>query len=158
MTMVRTLRNAAAIAATSLLLVACQTFGLARSGLVASTVTAELTSSSMTAIAGDMVEQLKAHIGPGLGTIYLNGDGSVFGVALEDSLRSAGYALAATNAKGDTITTELAYVVDSFEGSVLVRLSTAALDLTRIYRIEGETAVPASPVSVMRRGDEAPGK
>jgi hypothetical protein len=44
-------------------------------------------------------------------------------------------------------------VVDEFEGSVLVRLSTASLDLTRIYRVEGATAVPASPVSVMRRDD-----
>lgn len=157
MTMMRAFRNAAAITATSLLLAACQTLGLGGSGLVASTVTAELTSSSMTAIAGDMVEQLKGHIGPGLGTIYLKGDGSAFGAALEESLRNAGYAVVATKARGDTTTTELAYVVDSFEGSVLVRVSTAALDLMRIYRIDGETAVPASPLSVMRRGGEAPG-
>ncbi|ODT74408.1 MAG: hypothetical protein ABS76_37130 [Pelagibacterium sp. SCN 64-44] len=153
MTLVRSLRGAAAIAAASILLSACQTLGLGGASLVASTVTAELTPASVAAIAGDMVEQLKGHIGAGANMIRLRGDGSAFGVALEESLRSAGYAVVADKAIGGGTGIELAYVVDEFEGSVLVRLSTASLDLTRIYRVDGSTAVPASPVSVMRRGD-----
>ena len=155
MTLIRILRSAATIAAVSVLLSACQTFGLGGTSLVASTVTAELTPASVAAIAGDMVEQLKGHIGAGANTIRLRGDGSAFGGALEESLRVAGYAVVADKAIGGGAGIELAYVVDEFEGSVLVRLSTASLDLTRIYRVDGATAVPASPVSVMRRDDPA---
>lgn len=153
MSMFNTFRSVVAITATSVLLSACQTFGLGDTSLVNSTVTAELTPASVTAIAGDMVEQLKGHIGAGANTIRLRGDGSAFGGALEESLRSAGYAVVADKTIGGGTEIQLAYVVDEFEGSVLVRLSTASLDLTRIYRVEGATAVPASPVSVMRRDD-----
>lgn len=155
MSIVRTIRGAAMIAVAGVALAGCQTFGLGRSGLVASTVTTDLATGSVTAIASDMVGQLTRHIGPGGTTIQLKGDGSAFGTALEEALRSTGYAVSAQKSMGSGDAMELAYVVDEFEGSVLVRLSTASLDLTRIYRVEGDTAVPASPVSVMRRDDVA---
>jgi hypothetical protein len=75
MSMFNTFRSVVAITATSVLLSACQTFGLGDTSLVNSTVTAELTPASVTAIAGDMVEQLKGHIGAGANTIRLRGDG-----------------------------------------------------------------------------------
>jgi hypothetical protein len=50
----------------------------------------------------------------------------------------------------------LAYVVDEFEGSILVRLSTLTLDLTRMYRHGSEGAAPISPLSIMQRGAGEP--
>ncbi len=148
------LRDGVAIAGLSLGLAACQTLG--GSGLIASTVTAELTPAGASSIAGDMVGQLGAHVGPGGTTIRLRGDGSPFGSALEESLRTAGYAVVIDQLSTNTGAIDLAYAVDSFEGSVMVRLSTVDLDLTRLYKLEGEVAVPTTPVSVMRRDEVEP--
>lgn len=148
------LRGGAAIAGLSLLLAACQTLG--GSGLIASTVTAELTPAGASSIASDMVGQLGAHVGPGGTTIRLRGDGSPFGSALEESLRTAGYAVVTDQRSSEGETIDLAYAVDSFEGSVMVRLSTVSLDLTRLYALDGEVAVPTGPVSVMRRDEVDP--
>lgn len=149
MATLKLVRDAVAVGAVSLMLAACQTLGGA--GLIASTVTAELTAAGATSIASDIVGQLGAHVGPGGTTIRLRGDGSPFGVALEESLRSAGYAVVSDQLSSSAGAVELAYAVDSFEGSVMVRLSTVGLDLTRLYRLEGEVAVPTSPVSVLLR-------
>lgn len=146
-------RIVATVAVTGIALSACQTFGLGGSALVASTVTAELTPESSTAIAGDMVEQFAVHVGPAANAIRLRGDGSPFGVALEGALRSAGYAVVANSAANGIDAIEIAYVVDEFEGSVLVRLSTPTLDLTRLYRMDGAAVAPSGPLSVMQRGE-----
>ncbi len=148
------LRGGAAIAALTLFLAACQTLG--GSGLIASTVTAELTPAGASSIAGDMVGQLGAHVGPGGTTIRLRGDGSPFGSALEESLRTAGYAVVIDQRSSDAGAIDLAYAVDTFEGSVMVRLSTVSLDLTRLYTLNGEVALPTGPVSVMRRDEVDP--
>lgn len=154
MAILNRVRDGVAIAGLTLLLAACQTLG--GSGLIASTVTAELTPAGASSIASDIVGQLGAHIGPGGTTIRLRGDGSPFGVALEEALRSAGNAVLIEQGSSDPAVVDLAYAVDSFEGSVMVRLSTVSLDLTRLYTIDGEVAVPTGPVSVMRRDEVAP--
>ena len=151
MAILNRLRDGAAIAGLSLLLAACQTLG--GGGLIASTVTAELTPAGASSIASDIVGQLGAHVGPGGTTIRLLGDGSPFGSALGESLRAAGYAVVIDQRSSDAGATDLAYAVDTFEGSVMVRLSTVSLDLTRLYMLDGEVAVPTGPVSVMRRGE-----
>ena len=151
MTILNRLRNGVAIGGLSLLLAACQTLG-GGSGLIASTVTAELTPAGASSIASDMVGQLGAHVGPGATTIRLRGDGSTFGSALEQALRSAGYAVASDTRSGAEAI-DLAYAVDTFEGSVMVRLSMVSLDLTRLYQLEGEVALPTSPVSVLRHDE-----
>lgn len=133
-------------------LAACQTLG--GTGLVASTVTAELTPEAATAIAGDMVGRLTEQVGPGSTTIALTPDGSVFGQSLEASLKEWGYAIVTDQQAQGTATVPLAYVVDEFEGSVLVRLSTMSVDLTRMYKLGADGAVPTSPISVMQRGPE----
>jgi hypothetical protein len=131
-------------------LAACQTLG--GSGLVPSTVTAELTPEAANAIAADMVGRFAEQVGPGSTTIALSPDGSAFGQSLETSLRGWGYAIVTDQQTNDTATVPLAYVVDQFEGRVLVRLSTRKIDITRIYELGAEGATPSSPVSVMRRG------
>ena len=131
-------------------LAACQT--MSGTGLVTSEVTAELTPESASAISEDMVAKLAEQIGPGSTTIALRSDGSVFGAALEASLRSWGYAVVTDQETGEAITEPLAYVADPFEGGVLVRLSTRKAELTRMYMVTAEGAVPASPLSVMQRG------
>ena len=67
MAILKRLRDGAAIAGLTLFLAACQTFG--GSGLIASTVTIELTPAGASSIAKDMVGQLGAHVGPGGTTI-----------------------------------------------------------------------------------------
>lgn len=131
-------------------LAACQTLGGA--GLVQSTATAQLSPEAAAVIAGDMVGRLAQQVGPGSTTISLTPDGTVFGQALEASLRGWGYAVATDQATDGNNTVALAYVVDEFEGSILVRLSTHALDLTRMYRPGVEGATPISPLSIMQRG------
>lgn len=131
-------------------LAACTTLGGA--GLVASTVTTELTPDAATAISGDMVGRLAEHVGPGNTTIALTADGSVFGQALETSLKGWGYAIVTDQQTKGAAMVPLAYVVDAFEGSVLVRLSTASVDITRMYKLSATGAEPTSPVSVMQRG------
>lgn len=130
-------------------LAACQTLG--GIGLVASMVTTELTPEAATSIAGDMVGRLAEQVGPGNTTIVLTPDGSVFGQALEASLKGWGYAIVTDQQTKGTATVPLAYVVDAFEASVLVRLSTASVDITRMYKLSATGAEPVSPVSVMQR-------
>ncbi|MBN9309130.1 MAG: conjugal transfer protein TrbH [Devosia sp.] len=154
MAILNRLRDGITIAGLSLLLAACQTLG--GGGLIASTVTAELTPAGASSIASDMVGQLGAHVGPGGTTIRLRGDGSPFGSALEESLRTAGYAVVIDQRSSDAGAMDLAYAVDSFEGSVMVRLSTVSLDLTRLYTLDGEVAIPTGPASVMRRDEADP--
>lgn len=144
------LARAAAIVLCAVLLAGCQTLG--RAGLVQSTATVQLTPEAASSIAGDMVGRLAEQVGPGSTTIQLRSDGSVFGQALEASLRGWGYAVATDQATDGTNTVALAYVVVDFEGSVLVRLSTLSVDLTRVYRLGAEGATPVSPLSVMQRG------
>lgn len=137
-----------------LLLAGCQTLG--GSGLIASSAYAELTPDAASAIAGDMVGRLAEHVGPGTNTIQLKPDGSVFGQALEASLKGWGYAVV-TDQKGATgSVVPLAYVVDPFEGSVLARISTASVNLTRVYQLTAAGATPTSPLSVMTIGEGAP--
>lgn len=131
-------------------LAACQT--MTGAGLVTSEVTAELTPESAGAISEDMVAKLAEQIGPGSTTIALRSDGSVFGAALEASLRGWGYAVVTDQETGGAITDPLTYVADPFEGGVLVRLSTRKAELTRMYMLTAEGAAPASPLSVMQRG------
>jgi hypothetical protein len=130
-------------------LAACQTLG--GTGLVASTVTMELTPEAATSIAGDMVGPFAEQVGPGNTTIVLTPDGSVFGQALEASLKGWGYAIVTDQQTQGTATVPLAYVVDAFEGSVLVRLSTRTVDITRMYKLSATGAEPTSPISVMQR-------
>ena len=154
MAILNRLRDGVAIAGLSLLLAACQTLG--GSGLIASTVTADLTPAEASSIVSDMVGQLGAHVGPGGTTIRLRGDGSPFGSALEESLRTAGYAVVIDQRSSEGEAIDLAYAVDTFDGSVMVRLSTVSLDLTRLYTLDGEVALPTGPVSVMRRDEVDP--
>lgn len=132
---------------------ACQTLGGA--GLVKSTVTTGLTPVVADAIANDMAGRLAEQIGPGNATLALTLDGSAFGQALETSLKGRGYAIVTDQQAGNAVTVPLAYVVDNFEGSVLVRLSTPAIELTRMYKVSATGAGPVSPLSVMARGGEA---
>lgn len=149
-----TLSALARIAALLLVIMlgACQSLGGA--GLVRSTVTTDLPPEVANAIASDMAGRLAEQIGPGNGTLALTLDGSAFGQALEASLRGRGYAIVTDQKIANTATAPLAYVVDDFEGSVLVRLSTPAVELTRIYKVSATGAEPVSPLSVMARSGE----
>lgn len=137
------------IAIACLWLAACTTLGAG--GLVTSATHTEISASAASAIAGDMVSRFAEHVGPGKGTIVLNRDGSVFGDALEAALRGWGYAVA-TEQKTEGETIRLAYVVDSFENSVLARLSTDQVEVGRAYIVTAAGATPSSPVSIMQRG------
>lgn len=134
----------------TLLLAGCQTFG--GTGLVASSAYAELTPEAANAIAGDLVGRLAEHIGPGTSTIQLRPDGSAFGLALETSLKGWGYAVVTDQTAESGNLVPLAYVVDPFEGSVLARISTSAMNLTRVYQVTATGATPTSPLSVMSIG------
>ncbi|PWK74115.1 conjugal transfer protein TrbH [Aminobacter sp. AP02] len=139
----------------AVLLLTCAVAGCQTStgnGLVASSAPPEITGSAASAIAGDMVTKLAEQIGPANGTIIMKPDSSPFGQALEASLKSWGYAVATDQKTDGQKEIALAYVVDSHEGQVLVRMSTSTVELGRAYRTTMSGASPASPLSVMRRG------
>ncbi|WP_186397926.1 conjugal transfer protein TrbH [Stappia sp. P2PMeth1] len=142
-------RLIAAIVLTGLLS-ACQTLGQA--GLIQSTVTAELSPEAANSIAGDMVGRLAEQAGPGSTTIRFTPDGSPFGQALEAALKNWGYAVITDQKSDEANILALAYTVDEFEGAVLVRLSTARFDLTRMYKPGTDGATPVSPLSILQHG------
>jgi hypothetical protein len=129
---------------------ACQASGT--QDLVVSAASAEITGPAASAIAGDMVSKFAEQIGPGSGTIILKSDQSAFSQALETSLKSWGYALVTEQKTSGNKEIPLAYVLDLHQGQVLARLSTNTVQLGRAYTITMEGALPASPVSLMRRG------
>lgn len=47
----------------------------------------------------------------------------------------------------------LAYVIVPFEGQVLARLSTNAMELGRAYAVTANGATPASALSLLKRGE-----
>lgn len=144
------LARIAAVAAMCAGIGACQTAG--EGGLTGDAHKAELSSTAANAIAGDMVSKLAEVVGPGTGTVILKSDGSPFDKALTSSLKGWGYAVATSDQKTDGgKLIQLAYAVDSFEGSFLARLSTPTVDLGRVYAVTSTGAAPSSPLSIMRR-------
>ena len=147
----RVLPRLVAIAVLGATVTACQTMG--EGGVMASTEEVEVSPAAASAIAGDMVSKLAEVVGPGTGTIVLKSDSSLFGDALEASLKGWGYAVATKDQKTeDSKTIHLAYAVDGFEGSLLARLSTSTVNLGRAYSVTETGAAPSSPLSIMRRG------
>ena len=126
--------------------------GLSANGLVASTAPAEMTAPAASAVAGDLVPRLAEQLGQGKATIVLKPDSSVFGSALETSLRTWGFAVTTDNAVKDQNAIHLAYVLAPVDGQILARLTTGSLEIGRIYATTGSGATPASPISVMQRG------
>lgn len=147
---IRRQTQAAALLLAAGLLSGCQTFGT--DGLVASSAPAELSAPAASAVAGDLVPRFAEQIGPGTATIVLKPDGSAFGSALESSLRSWGYAVTTEPDAKDTKAIRVAYVLLPSDGQVLARLSTASIEIGRVYTMTSTGAAPASPVSVMKRG------
>lgn len=141
--------RAATVLIAATLLSGCQT--LLTGGITASTAPADLPAAAASAVAGDLVPRLAEQIGPGQATIVLTPDGSAFGTALETSLRTWGYAVTTDPDAKDQHAIRLAYIVTAMDGQVLARLSTASLDISRIYTSTPAGASPASPLSVMRR-------
>lgn len=131
-------------------LTGCASFG--SGALVASSAPSDLSGPAASAIAGDMVTKFAEQVGPGAGTIVLMPDGTPFGQALETSLKSWGYAVATDQKTSGEKTIPLAYVIESYNGQVLARLSTSSVELGRAYAATASGASPASPLSVMQRG------
>jgi hypothetical protein len=129
-------------------LAACNTASMAGVGRNVDGV--DISAGAASAIAGDLVSKLAEEVGPGTGTIVLAADGTHFGAALETRLTSWGYAVADPDQELDeTKIIPLSYALDEFEGGVLVRLSTEAVRLGRLYSTTGIGAVPSSPLSVL---------
>lgn len=143
------MRRTLAVLLVSGALVGCQ--APTTDGLVASSAPPEISGSAASAIAGDMVTKLAEQIGTETGTIIMKPDSSPFGQAFEASLKNWGYAVATDQKTDSQSEIPLAYVIDSHEGQILVRVSTSTVELGRVYRATMAGASPASPVSVMQR-------
>lgn len=122
-------------------------------GFVASSAPPEISGAAASAIAGDMVSRLAEQIGPGKATVALKADVSPFGKALEAALKGWGYAVVTDQKTGSgTTVIPLAYAIMPFDGQVLARLSTDSVELGRAYSVTANGAMPASALSLMRRG------
>lgn len=143
------LSRAAVLAAMIGSLGGCATlFGIGDDSL-ASAAPAQLSPAAANTIATDLVGDLTSHIGPGKNTIVLKTDGSSFGSALEQALKSSGYAVVTDQPVDKKADVTLAYVIDDFDDGVLARLSTPTLDIGRAYQVTATGATPTSPLSVM---------
>lgn len=146
----KSLARIAGVAVICIGISACQTAG--ETDPTASIDKTDLSPAAANAIAGDMVSKLAEVVGPANGTVVLKSDSSPFGKALAPALKGWGYAVATPDQKtDDNKLIQLAYVMDSFEGNVLARLSTPSIDLGRAYAVTGTGAMPSSPLSIMRR-------
>lgn len=140
------------IVAATLPLAGCQTFGIGgSSSQIVSIDNAQVSPEAAGVIAEDLVGRLAEIVGPGTGTVVLKPDDSAFAVALEKSLRAWGYAVAIDQTVDDASAIPVAFIIDSFEGNVLARLSTATVDLGRAYALTETGATPTSPLSVLQR-------
>ncbi len=124
-------------------------------GTIASAAPTELSAGAVNAIATDMVSSLTGQLGTGTNTIIVKEDGSSFGPALEQALKTSGYAVVTDQPFNLKTGVALSYVVDDFDGGVLARLSTPAVDLGRAYQVTASGATPSSPLSVMAHGTPA---
>lgn len=138
-----------AVALVSLSLAACTTTG-GYFAPKASMDAAKLDAGAADGVAADMVARLAEHVGPGTGTIAFKGDNSAFATAFDKHLRSWGYAVDPAASGAGAIA--LAYTVDTADGQVLARVSTPTVELARTYTATTTGATPASPLSVMTRG------
>ena len=140
------------VVAAAVSLAGCETLGTGGSARpIVSVDNAQVSPEAAGVIAEDLVGKLAEVVGPGTGTIILKPDDSVFAIALEKSLRAWGYAIAVDQKTDDASTIPVVYIIDSFEGRVLARLSTATVDLGRAYDLSETGATPASPLSVLQR-------
>lgn len=130
-------------------LAACSTFG--SPALFASVDTKGLAAPQAAAVASDMSRHLAQRLAPSSTTLQFKTDGSVFGTALEASLRKAGFAIATGTEISPRETVGLGYVVDEIDGQVMARLVTPAFSLARVYQVSISGAEPHSPLSVMAR-------
>lgn len=112
---------------------------------------AQLDAVSGDAVAADMIARLAEHVGPGTGTIALRQDDSAFAGSLEKQLRSLGYAVDPSSTGAGTV--PLSYTVDTADTQVIARLTTPSFEIGRTYSMSTGVALPASPVSVMRRAN-----
>ncbi|QCJ01181.1 conjugal transfer protein TrbH [Agrobacterium larrymoorei] len=141
----------AVASALAILLSGCQSMDTG--GLATSAAPTEVSGPAAGAIAGDMVSRLAEQIGQGKATVALKQDGSPFGNALEAALKGWGYAVVTdqtTDNKAAVIA--LAYALMPYDGQVLARLSTNSVELGRAYTVTTSSAIPASALSLMRRG------
>lgn len=129
----------------------CTMFGNA--GPLKSADTRGLTPAQAAVIADDITAALRPEVGPGTTTFRLSLDGSVFGKALEASLRGRGYGTVTDRADNGPKATTIAYLVSAHEDRLLVRLSTPTLELARIYKDAASGTQPDSPLSIMRRDE-----
>lgn len=137
---------------TGLLLAGCQT---GTDALTTSAGPPTVSGPAASAIAGDMAGRFAEQMGSTTASIKLHKDASDFSTALEAALKGWGYTVITDDkAKpaNDTVKpVELAYSLVDVDGQVLARLSTETLQLGRAYSISAGGAVPASPLSLMKR-------
>lgn len=133
-------------------LTGCQT---ATDGLTNSAAPPEIAGPAASAIAGDMAGRFAEQAGSTATPIKLHKDTSDFAVALEAALKGWGYSIVSdeksSSARNAAKPVELAYSLSNLDGQVFARLSTDSLELGRAYSISNGVAVPASPLSLMKR-------
>lgn len=133
-------------------LTGCQT---ATDGLSTSKAPTEVTGPAAGAIAGDMAGRFAEQAGSTTTPIKLLKDRSEFSVALEAALKGWGFAIVtddkSASAKDAPQPVELSYSIATVDGQVLARLSTETMELGRAYSVSNGVAMPASPLSLMKR-------
>lgn len=132
-------------------LAGCTTINNAYFSPQASFDSAQLSAGTARIIADDMVVKLTETIGPGTRTLLLKTDKSLFAKAVEEALRTQGYAVAFEADSSGTNLVPLAYTISQTGTAVMVRISTSEVELARSYAADG---TPVSPVSVMTRSIE----
>jgi hypothetical protein len=133
--------------AVALVLTGCQT---ADDGLTTS-ATPAMSSSTVSAIAGDLASRLAEQVPPATNPVRLKSDQSEFAIALEAALKGWGYRVDTNPTPKDNKAVELAYSIQGDEGQLLAQVSTPSIALGRAYVASAGGATPASALSIMQR-------
>jgi len=116
-------------------------------------VAAEITGPAASAIAGDIAGRLAEQVGDtSKATIQVENGSSEFATVLAAALKGWGYTIVNDQVEGgQRAPIKLAYAIETIDGLVLASVSTPSIALGRAYQVNETGAMPASPLSVMRR-------
>lgn len=110
-----------------------------------------ITGKTAEVIAEDMASRLAEQLSPTGRSFVVVGERSDFGIALQGALKSRGLMVALDKGRGrNQPPTEVAYSIIDLDGQIVVRVSMPEAAISRSYTALRQSAVPSSPLSVIR--------
>jgi hypothetical protein len=114
-------------------------------------ISRKMTAPEAQAIATDLTARLFEEMPPQQTAVATTNDGSIFSIALAQSLKSAGYAINPGPETNASKALKLTYSAFQDDGVWMAQVSAPSVTLSRAYLKDDTGAHPTSPLSVLRR-------